>query len=840
MATTRASSGLVPDPHALLSLFSTHITAGKREKRRQGWDQPDDPFPTRVFVLGENERRVTLYSQQCRALNLIWLLHETKVLGGEQRRLAVVGAGAGGLTAAAAAACKGADVVLLNDSAEAMPLQRFAWHRWLHPHIFDWPAEDWWEEDADLPLLNWSADDAHSVREKIRRQFDMGSWRGRIDDQFGVEVAEVLPAKKDADHAVVRWMKDGKPTTGQFHAVVLAVGFGSERCKTFVRPPVYRDSYWDDPGRRWTAPGHVLISGGGDGGLTEVLHAALGERFHHSQIVGLAGYKRRRERPWLLREHKWLTEIRGDVEAFEQRWRHRQRPPATQAEPTMEFFRDLPVADCDTRLGEMREERSAATHITLIVSDGEFAATSCALNRFLAARLKKYITIRHGKVDPDQLALRGDPPYAVELDPCCDGEPPTVHVKSVVIRHGAGERPLKSFDKITPDVSHGVFAGTTGALLDATRRLAPETRAFFESCAPGSATTRRLPPDPDVLVERTGAYRAPISGSLTEVAEPARVVIGAMEAAGLVGRALTQAGIERVVRIPAPDVPPMLARAFGDEVRGRLSGGLSVDDEYLKGRREPLARSIAEAARQELDPVADSLALGHGRAGGLAGVVAHDDPSLAKAMLVLLGEGALPWWTTYGYAAARYDDLDTQLAFVRQVVRRARAYAETPDEAWDAAFTALRRAITLEHDRRQRAEVLIETALFVAEERGYGALRAFTGAEKSDARGVLERERRAIATLVALEAMRPTPRPAGWLGAVSPVRRQLQLGKRLRVERLSKLAQMASTPLAADVLSELAQPETDSITALSITWARDSVTQEVPSAMEQVRTLLRP
>jgi NADPH-dependent 2,4-dienoyl-CoA reductase/sulfur reductase-like enzyme len=131
------SRQLPTDPFTLLSLFATHAPPAGYES-----DDPRHPsrVPTRVFVLGVNERRVTLYSQQCRALNLIWLLHETGVLkSSSPGRVAVVGAGAGGLTAAAGAACKGHEVFLLNKSLDAMPQQRFARHRWLHPRIFDWP-----------------------------------------------------------------------------------------------------------------------------------------------------------------------------------------------------------------------------------------------------------------------------------------------------------------------------------------------------------------------------------------------------------------------------------------------------------------------------------------------------------------------------------------------------------------------------------------------------------------------------------------------------------------------------------------------------------------------------
>src|SRR5690348_5336751 len=76
-----------------------------------------------VYVLGSFARYATLFSQQVRALNLIFLLHETQSLGSGSN-VAVVGGGAAGLTAAAAAARVGATVTVLEKRAKPMGLQR--------------------------------------------------------------------------------------------------------------------------------------------------------------------------------------------------------------------------------------------------------------------------------------------------------------------------------------------------------------------------------------------------------------------------------------------------------------------------------------------------------------------------------------------------------------------------------------------------------------------------------------------------------------------------------------------------------------------------------------------
>src|SRR4051812_48144348 len=66
-----------------------------------------------VYLLGCLERRVTLFSQQMRALNLIYSLFEEERVGTGDR-VAVVGGGAAGLTAAVAAALCGCHVTLLE------------------------------------------------------------------------------------------------------------------------------------------------------------------------------------------------------------------------------------------------------------------------------------------------------------------------------------------------------------------------------------------------------------------------------------------------------------------------------------------------------------------------------------------------------------------------------------------------------------------------------------------------------------------------------------------------------------------------------------------------------
>ena len=798
--------------------------------------------------MGENERRVTVYSQQCRALNLIWLLHETAVLDAERRQVAVMGAGAGGLTAAAAAAYKGCDVFLISDSPEAMPLQRFARHRWLHPHIFEWPAEGWWKDDAGLPLLNWKAGDAHSVRQEILAQFDDARGRARVHDCFGVDDVVVEPGDDQVDHATVSWTEpDGRHERHEVDAAVLAVGFGSERCHTFIRPPVYRDSYWDDPGIRWASPGHVLISGGGDGALTEVLHAALGESFEHEDILELAGLAPKQRGRRRVHEQEWLRQIRDDVETFEQRWRHRERPPGIAVGNATNFYAQLAVEGCDENLRKARAdgERSAAERITLVVKGDDLAPASCALNRFLVTRLIRLATeagdagiemILGGRVDPAQDGLTDDPPYTVVVD-VAEGPRESVRqvpVDSVVIRHGpTPPRPLSTFSLIAPDVSSSEFSATTGALLDASRQ--PNFGSYYKQGAPTAGEPRKLT-DPDVLVRRERAYQAEPVMDLKDLDRRVVALIGAMDAAAVADRAITATGVERIARCAHRQVPQLIAEAFGQEAISRLEDGLTLPD----GARRTLGVLPAAPKTGDdvaHDPVAEMLALGHLRAGAVVGACAETDPALSETISGLMTRGNLSWWSTRGYAAARFDHVPTQLAFVQRALRQ----DEVGVHGWNEAYTCLRRALRQssrpKFDREQRAAVLIEAADFARQDRGRSSLVAFADTTKPD--DDLEAQGRALATLLALKAIEPDTWEPSWLRPLlKGIPRRLTISDDLRRERLPALAASASTPVAADLLTEVSKPEATRIKPLSVDLAWESVAREYGGAEKHAGWLL--
>ena len=241
------------------------------------------PGPPEVYLLGCLERRVTVYSQQVRALNLIYALEQCAGLQAGAR-IGIVGAGIAGLTAAAAALQRGFAVTLLEEKPSTVLLWRQADcdKRWLHPHVYDWPQPDSLQDDAKLPVMTWTANTARQVVSKLKSQWlaiREQNPKSLLDEHF--QVTDVTVNNRDGKPQL-QWgpglqRKDCA-------AVILAVGFGEEQTVA----PLASLSYWDydgpsSPGT-FAASKRCLISGSGDGGLTDVLCASIAG-FQHDTFV---------------------------------------------------------------------------------------------------------------------------------------------------------------------------------------------------------------------------------------------------------------------------------------------------------------------------------------------------------------------------------------------------------------------------------------------------------------------------------------------------------------------------------------------------------------------------
>ena len=128
------------------------------------------PTKDDLYIVGSFARSVTVYSQQVRAIGLVDALAGLGRLR-QSSRVAVIGGGIAGITAAAALCKIGIRPVIFEKESELAQLQRTSGRRYLHPHIYDWPITSIEDADAKLPVMNWTAKMASEVVEDLDVQW---------------------------------------------------------------------------------------------------------------------------------------------------------------------------------------------------------------------------------------------------------------------------------------------------------------------------------------------------------------------------------------------------------------------------------------------------------------------------------------------------------------------------------------------------------------------------------------------------------------------------------------------------------------------------------------------
>lgn len=242
-------------------------------------------------MLGCYDSRITLYSQQVRALELAHALHRTHHVAADAH-VGVVGGGAGGLTMAAALALQGtATVHLFQRGSDLMPLQSAATRRRLDPHIYSWPTPGAEQVAAELPILDWTSGSAVEVRRALVREF--GEVHAAVGDRLLVHTRHRVTRVTATGATFEIGFEADNPVGGlapgarTVDLVILAIGFGLEPRQQIHG--IQSESYWRDSG----VPGgdiegrvrpSVLVSGNGDGGLIDLI-AAASRDFDHDVMI---------------------------------------------------------------------------------------------------------------------------------------------------------------------------------------------------------------------------------------------------------------------------------------------------------------------------------------------------------------------------------------------------------------------------------------------------------------------------------------------------------------------------------------------------------------------------
>ena len=275
-----------------------------------------------LFVIGMFDDRVTVLSQQIRALNLAWALIESERLpttADEKKvKVAVVGSGFAGLTLAAALLEKmcHCEITIFEERDTLLPLQQGSDTRWLHPHIYDWPDEGSEVAAAMLPVLNWTAARASDVVVQV-----MTSWRAIVNRSrtkpalyCNARHLQVSANPQAPEQAQIEWIgecrdpADGTTSHDEPHArgqsetfdlVVLSVGFGLEKNNpaSYWRNETIGQPSLDQPRRTF------LLSGQGDGAMIDLFRLRI-SHFRQDRFLD----ELFAERPTLLAELKRLRE----------------------------------------------------------------------------------------------------------------------------------------------------------------------------------------------------------------------------------------------------------------------------------------------------------------------------------------------------------------------------------------------------------------------------------------------------------------------------------------------------------------------------------------------------
>lgn len=369
-----------------------------------------------VYVLGAFAKYVTVYAQQVRALNLIEALAKNGVLT-RRSRLAVVGGGIAGLTAAAAAAVRGAGHVSVFEKLQGtMRLQRNSQKRFLHPYIYDWPENAERGETADLPLMQWEARSASEVVMRLDAQW--GAIRARVGvDRLPEPVCDRGVQDVEVDDGTL-CLKFEDAGTEPFDVVILAVGFGRDS-----HPDT--DSYWTDTridglevesGESW------LVSGYGDGALTDLMRLCIMD-FLHDQVI------------------KSVDEATRQAVGAQLMAAERSLPSEQLADVYLNAADKISGA-LDAVLKPRRLGK-----ISLNCSLGDlFSPKSSVLNRLITAYLYRgrrfELVEAPGKIV--ELKKEVDGGYAVTFEGA--GAPTTVD--NVIVRHGPDKALMKSFPRL--------------------------------------------------------------------------------------------------------------------------------------------------------------------------------------------------------------------------------------------------------------------------------------------------------------------------------------------------------------------------------------------------------
>ena len=402
------------------------------------------PTSEHLYIVGSFARSVTVYSQQVRAIGLVDALAGLGKLR-HSSRVAIVGGGISGMTAAAGLWQLGIRPIIFEKESTLAELQRNSGKRYLHPHIYDWPLKSLDDKAANLPVLDWTANVASEVVKNLEAQWN----------QISGGAAEIRGEVNRLERVGRCWRVSTTESSDEFDVVLCCVGFGVEG-GTFSYP-YWADLPLDDPqvhAENW------LVSGAGDGALTDLMRLCI-RNFLHADA---------------LRAVVQAVENTSGNDAMEKlRQRVKQRVTGR------ELFEGL---DAQAIAGALELRGNA---VTLIANEAELFGTnvnparSSVLNRLVLWILlcARKVTIRDGRLPSDGISgQRGN--FIVRID----GINRTIKCQDLLLRHGPNA-PFGKYDKPRlPDWMENRWGR-------AVRRLAQRWKLLYEGAGRDPTVLRR-------------------------------------------------------------------------------------------------------------------------------------------------------------------------------------------------------------------------------------------------------------------------------------------------------------------------------------------------------------
>lgn len=234
------------------------------------------------YFVGPYARLVSFASQQHRAVDLVSALHQQGRL--THKRIAIVGAGVAGVTAAAMLHALGHKLDLYEAHSDAIQRQRHASHRIVHPSISRWPFEKL-EYTTTFGFMDWAIGSCDSVIKALTDQWDKFLKPGKHDTGIRFFPLHHLRDILCVDGRISFDIEEAPPDPGKpeiYDLAIITIGFGNEAAVADLTCYPYWTPDEIDGWRR--AKNKVLVSGCGDGGLIDALRLVHGN-FEDGRLV---------------------------------------------------------------------------------------------------------------------------------------------------------------------------------------------------------------------------------------------------------------------------------------------------------------------------------------------------------------------------------------------------------------------------------------------------------------------------------------------------------------------------------------------------------------------------